>query len=103
LLPFVMEMNLRALKLRDPESLALGRYIEVAQILTGKPSAKAEDGIDWIFNLCRELNIPTLSDLQFSKKDISVVVEKSQKASSTKGNPIKLTDEEVREIISRAL
>jgi len=103
LLPFVMEMNLKALKLRDPESLVLGRYAEVAQILTGDPEARAEDGTEWIFNLCRELNIPTLSDLQFSKKDISVVVEKSQKASSTKGNPIKLTDEEVREIISRAL
>jgi alcohol dehydrogenase class IV len=103
LLPFVMEMNLKALRLSDPESPALGRYAEIAQILIGNPVAKAEDGIDWVFNLCRELNIPTLTDLRFSEKDIVAVVEKSQKASSTKGNPIKLTDEEIREIISRAL
>jgi len=103
LLPFVMEMNLKALRLREPESLSLRRYTEVAQILTGKPSVKAEDGIEWIFHLCRELNIPTLADLQFSEKDIVAVVEKSQKASSTKGNPIKLTDEEICEIIRKAL
>jgi len=102
LLPFVMEMNLKALRLRDPESPALERYAEVAQILTEKPSARAEDGIEWVFNLCRELNIPTLADLQFSEKDIPAVVEKSQKASSTKGNPIKLTDEEICEIIHKA-
>jgi len=103
LLPFVMEMNLKALKLCNPESPALERYAEVAQILTEKPSARAEDGIDWVFNLCRELNIPTLSDLKLSDQDIPVVVEKSQKASSTKGNPVKLTNEEIREIISKAL
>jgi alcohol dehydrogenase class IV len=103
LLPFVMEMNLKALRLRDPGSPAIERYTEIAQILTGNPVGKAEDGIDWIFNLCREMNIPTLCDLQFSEKDIPAVVEKSQKASSTKGNPIKLTDEEICEIISKAL
>jgi len=103
LLPFVMEMNLKVLRLRNPESPALERYADIAQILTEKPSARTEDGIAWVFNLCRELNIPTLADLQFSEKDIPAVVEKSQKASSTKGNPIKLTGEEICEIISKAL
>jgi len=101
LLPFVMEMNLNALKLHNPESPALERYAEVAQILTEKPSARAENGIEWVFNLCRELNIPTLSDLKLSDQDIPVVVEKSQKASSTKGNPVKLTDEEICVIIHK--
>ena len=40
LLPFVMEVNVRALKDRAPESNALARYEEISRILTGKGSAK---------------------------------------------------------------
>ncbi len=51
LLPFVMEANVRALK-RHASLQYLSRYDEVAQLLTGKPDARAEDGVVWIDDLC---------------------------------------------------
>ena len=45
LLPHVMEANVRALGEREPDSLALRRYDEVAQILTGKTNATAAAGV----------------------------------------------------------
>src|SRR4026209_2872477 len=47
LLPFVMEANIRALETRQPEHPALGRYFEIAQILTGEKEATALDGVKW--------------------------------------------------------
>ena len=45
ILPYGMEMNLRALRARAPQSDALRRYQEVARMLTGRADATAEDGI----------------------------------------------------------
>src|SRR5450759_1521275 len=46
LLPYVMEVNVRALRARAPEKLT--RYDEVARLLTGRPHATAPDGVAWI-------------------------------------------------------
>ena len=48
LLPQVMVVNIRALRERQPDSEALERYVEVAQILTGNPDASADDGTAWV-------------------------------------------------------
>ena len=40
LLPHVMEANLRALRLRQPDSPALARYEAVARLLTGQPQRR---------------------------------------------------------------
>ena len=47
LLPAVMEINIRTVN-RQNQSASLLRYDELGQILTGKPDAKAEEGIVWI-------------------------------------------------------
>jgi alcohol dehydrogenase class IV len=101
LLPFVMEKNIQALKSRLPESSALARFDEIAQILTENFSARAEDGLVWIYSLCDQLKIPPLSEFGLKKEDIAIVVEKSKQASSMKGNPIELTDEELNDILRR--
>jgi alcohol dehydrogenase class IV len=103
LLPYVMAMNVRALRERLPQTEALRRYDEIAQILTSKANATASDGVVWVQELCDALQAPPLSNYGMSSEDIPVLVEKSAKASSMKGNPVLLTAEELREILTQAL
>ncbi len=100
-LPYAMEVNVRALGQRQPGGLA--RYGEVARLLTGRPHATAADGVAWVAALCRRLEIPPLGAYGVTAGDVRVLVEKAAQASSMKGNAIVLSEEELREIISRAL
>jgi alcohol dehydrogenase class IV len=103
LLPYIMEANITALHLRAPDSPILTRYNEVAQILRQKITATAEDGIAWVKDICEKLDTPPLSQYGLKTSDFDVVVKKSQKASSMQGNPIKLTDEELVEVLRKAM
>ncbi|MCJ7683027.1 MAG: iron-containing alcohol dehydrogenase [Desulfobacteraceae bacterium] len=102
LLPHVMEANVHALKTRAPDSPALARYEEVAHILTGVPTAQAAGGVKWVQDLCAIFKIPPLSVYDLKEKDFPGVVEKVRRASSTKGNPIMLTDDELIQILEKA-
>ncbi|MBD3306209.1 iron-containing alcohol dehydrogenase [candidate division KSB3 bacterium] len=103
LLPYVMEVNVRALQARSPENPALKRYDEIAQMLTGRASATAQDGVQWIQHLCDALQVPPLSEYGMTKDDIPVLVEKAGRSSSMKGNPLPLTSEEMTEILTQAM
>jgi alcohol dehydrogenase class IV len=95
-LPHALEVNLRAAKDRT-------RFDEVARLVTADPHAEAEDGVKWIAELCRKLEIPPLRTYGVSESDLPVLVEKASQASSMKGNPVALSREQLREIIARAL
>lgn len=101
LLPYVMEMNIKKLHIKKQDQ-HLERYEKIAQILTGKQETKAEEGVAWVSNLCDQLKIPKLSDFGITTSDFPELVEKAKNASSTKGNPVKLTDEELLEILKNA-
>ena len=103
LLPHVMEMNVQALRARAPGSEPLRRYEEVARLLTGQSHAAAEDGVRWVAALCRKLEIPPLRAYGVTGSDIPDLVAKAAHASSMKGNPIALTSEELRRIVSSSL
>lgn len=103
LLPHVMEVNVHSLQTRVPDSPALARYDEVAEILTGRDTARAADGLAWVQNLCAVLKVRPLSEFGLQEKDFLDVVAKAQKASSMKGNAIPLTDQELTEILRRTL
>ncbi len=103
LLPHVMAANVRALQARMPDSPALARYDEVAQLLTGESTARAADGVAWIQDLCQALDVAPLSDFGLTEDDFPTVVEKARVASSMKGNPIVLTDEELTEILGKVI
>jgi len=103
LIPLVMHANLRALRTRQPENPAIDRYTQIARILTGKKTAAAQDGVDWVGDLVSELNIPALGMLGMDLAQIPEAVEKTLKASSFKGNPIALTAEELSLILEIAL
>jgi alcohol dehydrogenase class IV len=101
LLPYAMEVNVRAVEQREPGKLV--RFAEVARLLTGSPHAAPGDGVEWIAALCRRLEVPPLGVYGVTRGDLPVLVEKAAQASSMKGNPIVLTEEELREIVLRAL
>ncbi|MCP4604828.1 MAG: iron-containing alcohol dehydrogenase [Proteobacteria bacterium] len=103
LLPPVIETNVSALKARAPDSPALTRYDEVAKILTGKISAKATDGVAWVKDLSASFEVPSLNELGITEDDFPDVVAKSQKASSMKGNPIPLTEDELAGILKKSI
>jgi alcohol dehydrogenase class IV len=103
LLPFVMEMNISALQMREPKSPSLARYQEVARIVTEKTEAEPADGIKWVQNVCSRLKLPPLADYKITAADIPQMVEKSLAASSMKGNPIQLTEVELGNILRQAL
>ena len=103
LLPHGMRANIAALKARAPESEALGRYREIAVILTGNPSAEPEEGAAWVGRLVRDLHVPGLRTYGMSPADASIIAEKAAKASSMKANPIVLTNGELEEVFAGGL
>jgi alcohol dehydrogenase class IV len=103
LLPHAIAVNIQALRARAPASPALGRYNEVARLLTGRSQATAEDGVRWIAEICRKLEIPPLRAYGVTEADIPDLVAKAAQASSMKGNPIVLTPEELRQTIAPAI
>jgi alcohol dehydrogenase class IV len=103
ILPHGMEANIRALRRRAPEGEHLRRFEDVARILTGEAKANAEQGADWVRQLCQDLGIPPLRAYGITKGDVEVLVERASHASSMKGNPIPLTQEELRQVLFRSL
>ena len=103
LLAEVMEANLRALRDREQQSHAIARYDTVAHALTGHPNATADEGVEWVRQLVKDFKIPSLSSHAIKSEHIPEIVKNAKNASSMKANPIVLTDEELTEILQRAL
>lgn len=103
LLPPAMAVNVAAIHAREASQDSLIRFDQVAQILTNFPGASAQDGVSWVENLGNFLEIPPLSRYGLTEDDIPLVIEKTSVASSTKGNPITLTPEEMESILVKAL
>jgi alcohol dehydrogenase class IV len=103
LLPHVMDMNIRALRKRMPESDALRRYDTLGHLLLNKTGATADDAVRWVRDLCQTLNVSTLGKIGIQANDIKVLVEKAQQANSMKANPIALEADELTEILKAAL
>jgi alcohol dehydrogenase class IV len=103
LLPHAMAVNVLALQERSPGSEALRRYDQIARILTGNDKATADDGVAWVQELCQALQVPSLASYGMTPADLTVVIEKASVSSSMRGNPIQLTPDEMREILTQAL
>ncbi|MFA7256060.1 MAG: iron-containing alcohol dehydrogenase [Kiritimatiellales bacterium] len=93
LLPHVMKMNLAVMKDQS-------RLQEFARMTGGKT---AEDGIHWIAGLCRDLQVPSLSALGVTEADLPVLIEKAQRSSGMKTNPVELTEMALTTILQEAL
>jgi alcohol dehydrogenase class IV len=103
LLPSVFSVNAKLLTKRGSNSQFLSRFSDIAKWVTGNEEAKIMDGIDALRNIATSMNIPKLSEFGIKKSDFPAIIEKSKKSSSMKGNPIKLSDIEMENILDLSL
>lgn len=115
LLPFVFEANIEALvdAIEQTDAvegkydllIKLRRFEEAARLMTNNPQATLEDGILWLHALLRDIEIPPLASLCHGLDEslFKDIVAATQTASSTRGNPLKLSDERLEDILRRAL
>ena len=103
LLPSVMQVNVSALQERQPGAIQLQRYEEIARIVTADQNASAQDGIAWIQSLCDRMKITPLSQYGLNEKGFHALVQNALRASSIKGNPVKLTEKEIETVLRQAL
>lgn len=103
LLPMVVRANVRALSVRAPGAPALARYEEVARLLTGDASARADDLAPWLASLVDSLPIPSLSSFGVRTHDLPRVAAAARAASSMKGNPVVLSQAELEALLDGAL
>ncbi|MDG3003420.1 iron-containing alcohol dehydrogenase [Paludisphaera mucosa] len=102
LLPFVMDANITQLERGSTDTTTLERYREVARMLTGDSGAGPRDGVEWVRSLCAELAIPRLALEDAAEADLDSVIAGAQRASSMKGNPVALSDDDLRAILRSA-
>jgi len=103
LLAPVIEANLRALRSGPAGHPALGRYAEAARLLTGAPGASADDGLTWIRETIARLAVPGLAAYGVGPDEAGRIAADAARSSSMQGNPVSLSDEELRAIVVRAL
>lgn len=103
LLPGVMAVNLEVLRERVKDTEILDRFGEVARILTGDPTATAEDGVAWVEHLERVLDIPSLSSYGLKREHFPELIDKAAVSSSMQGNPVKLEPEEMEAMLTRVI
>ncbi len=102
LLPLAVNNNIKALKERDGRNNTISKYVEIAKIVTGHHKATLDDGINWLQQLSNELHIKPLRQYGLRTEDFEGIVQQTKTASSTQGNPIILTDNELLEILRQA-
>ncbi len=102
LLPPVVEININALLDREKDNEALKRYLEIARIITGRDTPQYGDIWEYLQQLRIDLKIPSLREMKIQKSDFDQIIGSAIHASSTKGNPIQLTGEEMNLILEMA-
>jgi alcohol dehydrogenase len=91
-------VNIRVLRERDPDGIALKKYAEAGVLLTGRlfrSESEAQDGLVALLEEWTErLALPRLSDYGMKEADLDRVVANCR-GGSMQTNPIVLTDDEV--------
>jgi alcohol dehydrogenase class IV len=103
LLPHVTLANIRALRRRDPDGPALPRYARAAQALLGRAGTAPDDLAAALLELVGELGIPPLRTYGLTEQGLPELAAQAAQASSTRANPIDLTEAELVEAIAAAL
>jgi len=97
----VSRANIEALNAQDPAHPSLARYAEVGALLTGERSAEAF--LAWFAETARLLGVRGLAPLGLTDADIPAIAEAASRASSTKGNPVRLPIAVFEQIVRAAL
>jgi alcohol dehydrogenase class IV len=106
----VIEANVRALRSGPPGSeggsggeRVLAKYAEVARLLTGAPDASVEDGLAWIRETIARLAVPGLAAYGVRPADAGDIAADAARSSSMRGNPVPLSDDDLRAVVRGAL
>jgi alcohol dehydrogenase class IV len=82
---------------------ATNRFEEIARRLTNNSAASAKDGVMWVEKLTKDLGIPGLASYGLRTAHFADLIAKAKNASSMRGNPVALSDDELTEILQTAL
>ena len=63
---------------------------------------RAADGVQWVRDLCRRLQVPRLSAFGVQREDFADIANKASTSSSMKGNPVAFTADQLIEILESA-
>jgi len=100
------EMNLRALRDREPNSPAIARYAAVGRLFAEVPqlddAAASEALVGILASWTEQLNLPRLSNYGVEEQHIEHIVANSR-GNSMQTNPLRLDDAEIAEVVRRRL
>lgn len=96
----VSRANLAALA-EEPGHPAVDRYAEVGELLTGRRDPQAF--LDWFAETVALFGVPGLAGHGLTEQGIPAVAEAASRASSTKGNPVRLPVAAFEEILRASL
>jgi len=98
--------NVRAMRARRPESVALAKYAHVGRLLLKDHGLSDEAAVDGLLKMLDNwrvrLNMPRLSEYGMTESDTGKVVANAR-GSSMKTNPVVLTDNEIVRILMDCL
>jgi alcohol dehydrogenase class IV len=97
------EKNHDAIKARDPGNPALPKFEEVAKLILQDKTGTIEEGLERLKAISMQMFVPGLAEYGIKASDFPEIVSKAKNASSMKGNPILLTDEELHAILAESL
>ncbi|MGK0238249.1 MAG: alcohol dehydrogenase class IV [Candidatus Pelagisphaera sp.] len=103
LLLHVCRANFDTATRRDPDGVVVRKFDEIALLLTDNPAAKGTYAIAWLDALIKDLPLKSLSQLEFTSDLTAEAADKASRASSMKGNPVELSQADLREILQDAL
>jgi alcohol dehydrogenase len=99
------DINIQALIQRAPDSRALTNYARAGQVIAGG-TISGNDALEALVRTLKDwterLNLPRLSSFGVTQADIPAIVANSR-GSSMQTNPVKLTDEDIAELVKRRL
>jgi alcohol dehydrogenase class IV len=97
----VLRTNLAALR-RTGDERSLATFTTISNAVCDRPESSAEELPEAIEDLVVQLSIPRLRDIGVQAADFEEIVRRTQNASSTRGNPVPLTAEELRRALEAA-
>ena len=103
LLAPVIEANVRVAWSSPSWAHVLERYAEAARLLTGRSAAVIDDGLAWIRETLTLLHVPGLATFGLGPDQADDIAAKALVSSSMKGNPVALTQADLKAILLQAM
>ena len=99
------DVNIRALKARQPESPALEKYARAGRLLSGRNNLDRDDALTALVDVLRgwieQMEIPRLGGFGMTESDVPKVAAAA--TGGMKSNPVMPTEEEISEVLERRL